>query len=120
MLLAGANHVYDIDVSTSELRKHRDAARALAMKAAQEEANDLAAAAGLRVVGTPISVSSSSYGGGASYGRWRFRGYGQMAQNVIQDAGSGSNGIGAEGTVALGKIGVTATVSVTFLRLQPQ
>ena len=38
VLLAGANHIYDIDFSTSELRKHRDAARALAMKAAQEKA----------------------------------------------------------------------------------
>src|SRR5689334_8349592 len=43
VLLAGANHIYDIDFSTSELRKHRDAARALAMKAAQEKAADLAA-----------------------------------------------------------------------------
>ena len=103
VLLAGANHIYDIDFSTSELRKHRDAARALAMKAAQEKANDLAAAAGLKVVGTPISVSSSSYGGGTWSGRGRSRGYGQ-AQNVVQrDIGAGSNGIGADGTVALGR-----------------
>jgi hypothetical protein len=37
VLLAGANHIHDIDFSTSELRKHRDAARALAMKAAREK-----------------------------------------------------------------------------------
>ena len=76
VLLAGANHIYDIDFSTSELRKHRDAARALAMKAAQEKATDLAAAAGLKVVGTPFNVNAYSYGGGASYGRGRSRGYG--------------------------------------------
>ena len=114
VLLAGANHIYDVEFSTSELRKHRDAARALAVKAAQEKASDLAAAAGLRVVGTPLAVSAYSYGGGASYGRWHSRGYGQMAQNVIQNAGSGSDGIGAEGTVALGKISVTASVSMAF------
>jgi uncharacterized protein len=119
VLLAGANHIYDIDFSTSELRKHRDAARALAMKAAQEKATDLAAAAGLKLVGTPTSVSSYSYGGGASYGRGRSSGYGQMAQNVVQNIGSGSSGIGADGTVALGKISVTATVSVSY-RMQPQ
>src|SRR5262245_45779053 len=119
VLLAGANHIYDIDFSTSDLRKHRDAARALAMKAAQEKANDLAAAAGLKVVGTPLSVSSYSYGGGASYGRGRSRGHGQMSQNVVQNIGSSSDGIGADGTVALGKISVTATVSVAY-RLQPQ
>lgn len=119
VLLAGANHIYEIDFSTSELRKHRDAARALAMKAAQEKASDLAAAAGLKVVGTPLSVSSYSYGGGASYGRGRSRGYGQMAQNVVQNIGSSSDGIGTEGTVALGKISVTASVSVSY-QLQPK
>jgi len=118
VLLAGANHIYDIDFSTSDLRRHRDAARALAMKAAQEKANDLAAAAGLTVVATPLSVSSYSYGGGASYGRGRSRGYGQMTQNVVQNIGSGSDGIGADGTVALGKISVTASVSVSY-RLEP-
>jgi uncharacterized protein YggE len=117
-LLAGANHIYDVEFSTSELRKHRDAARALAIKAAQEKANDLAAAAGLRVVGTPLAVSAYSYGGGASYGRWHSRGYGQMAQNVVQSPGSGGDGIGSDGTVALGKISVTASVAMTF-QLQP-
>jgi uncharacterized protein YggE len=115
VLLAGANHIYDVEFSTSELRKHRDAARALAVKAAQEKASDLAAAAGLRVVGTPFALSAYSYGGGGSYGRWHARGYGQqMAQNVMQNAGSGNDGIGADGTVALGKISVTASVSMTF------
>lgn len=117
VLLAGANHIYDVEFSTSELRKHRDAARALAIKAAQEKASDLAAAAGLKV-GKPLAVSSYSYGGGASYGRLQRGGYGQ-SQNVIQNAGSGGDGIGADGTVALGKISVTASVSMTF-QLQPQ
>lgn len=69
-------------------------------------------------MGTPLSVSSYSYGG-ASYGRGRLRGYGQTAQNVVQNISSGSDGIGADGTVALGKISVTASVSVSY-RLQPQ
>jgi uncharacterized protein len=118
VLLAGANHIYEVEFSTSELRKHRDAARALAVKAAQEKASDLAAAAGLKV-GTPLTVSAYSYGGGASYGRLQRGGYGRMAQNVIQNAGSGGDGIGVDGTVALGKISVTASVSMTF-QLQPQ
>jgi len=117
VLLAGANHIYDVEFSTSELRKHRDAARALAIKAAQEKASDLATAAGLKVVGTPLSVSAYSYGGGASYGRGR-SGSGQMTQNVVQAVGSATDGIGSDGTVALGKISVTASISMTF-RLQP-
>jgi uncharacterized protein YggE len=111
VLLAGANHIYDVEFSTSELRPHRDTARAMAIKAAQEKANALAAAAGLRVITPPLSVSAYSYGGGSAYGRGRSRGYGQ-AQNVAQAAGGDS--IGADGTVALGKISVTANVSMTF------
>src|SRR4029453_1660532 len=103
VLLAGANHIYNVEFSTSELRKHRDAARARAITAAQEKANELAAAAGLKVVGTPLAVSAYNYGGGASYGRGRSGGYGQ-AQNVIQNTTSGGDGIGADGTVALGKV----------------
>src|SRR5262245_29722461 len=118
LLLAGANHVYDVEFSTSELRKHRDAARALAVKAAREKANDLAAAAGLRVVGTPRAVSAYSYGGGSSYGRGRFRSSSAGVQNVYQSVASSSDGIGADGTVALGTISVVASVSMTF-QLQP-
>jgi uncharacterized protein len=117
VLLAGANHIYDVEFSTSALRKHRDAARALAVKAAQEKAADLAAAAGLKV-GAAMAVSAYNYGGGASYGRLHRGGYGQMAQNVTQNAAASGDGIGADGTVALGTISVTASVSMTF-QLQP-
>jgi uncharacterized protein YggE len=115
VLRAGANHIYGIDFSTSELRKFRDQARALAAKAAIEKANDLASAAGLKVVGKPTSVSSYSYGGGSWYGRCCGYGYGygsNMVQNVVQNANSG--GEGSQGTVSLGKISVTATVTMTF------
>ncbi len=59
LLHAGANHIYGIDFSTSELRKYRDQARALATKAAIDKANDLAAAAGMRVVGKPTSLTGT-------------------------------------------------------------
>jgi len=41
-LEAGATHVHGIQFRTTELRKHRDQARALALKAAQEKANAMA------------------------------------------------------------------------------
>ena len=114
VLHAGANHIYGIDFSTSELRKYRDQARALATKAAIDKANDLAVAAGMKVVGKPTSLSTYSYGGGSSY---RFCcGYsygGNMAQNVVQNqVGAGDSG--ADSTVALGKIAVYASVTMTF------
>ncbi len=54
VLRTGANHIYGIEFTTSELRKHRDEARAMAAKAAIEKANDLAAVAGMKVVGSPL------------------------------------------------------------------
>ncbi|HUJ22731.1 MAG TPA: SIMPL domain-containing protein [Bryobacteraceae bacterium] len=109
VLEAGANHVYGVEFMTTDLRKYRDQARALAAKAAIEKANGLAAAAGLKVVGKPMNVSSYSYGGGAWYGRLHSMGA-NVSQNVYQTGDRGS----AEGTIALGKISVTASVSMNF------
>ena len=94
---------------TTQLRKYRDEARALAIKAAIEKANDLASAAGMKVIGKPTGISSYSYGGGSWYGRTR--GGSMMAQNVYQNAPGGGE---LSGTIALGKISVTASVSATF------
>jgi uncharacterized protein len=107
---AGANHVHDVEFFTSELRKYRDQARALAIKAAQEKARDMAAVAGLHASEKPLGISGYSYGGGSWYGRWHGRS-GMMAQNVVQTMG---NSAAPEGTIALGKISVTASVSLTF------
>jgi len=115
VLHAGANHVYDIEFSTSELRKHRDQARALAVKAAIEKANNMAAAAGLHVNSKPVSISAYSYSGGSfSYGCCGYRRNAYQSQNVIQEMGVAAN-IPSDETVALGKIPVSASVS---LRLQ--
>jgi uncharacterized protein YggE len=106
---AGANHIHNVEFSTSQLRQHRDTARAMAIKAATEKANDMAAAAGLKVK-KATSISSYSYGGGSWYGRYGGRGYYANAQNVIQEAGGG----GPQGTISLGRISVTASVTMTF------
>jgi len=89
VLHAGANHIYGIDFSTSELRRYRDQARALATQAAMEKANDLAAAAGMKVVGKPTSLTTYSYGGGSSYRYCCGYSYGgNMAQHVVQNQAS--------------------------------
>jgi|SRR3974390_151616 len=118
-LKAGANYIYGVEFSTSELRKYRDQARALAVKAAIEKAQDLAKAGGFTVSPKPLSVTSYSYGGGSSYGLccgWSpYYGYqsSQMSQNVVQNVASGG-GSSSPGSVALGKINVTAAVTMTF------
>ncbi len=117
-LRAGANHLDGVEFRTTELRKYRDEARSLAAKAAVEKAKGLADAAGLKV-GKPLSLSSYSYGGGSSYIFWN--GYGSsygyrntaMSQNVVQNTG-GKNDGSSQCTISLGKISVTASVSMTF------
>jgi uncharacterized protein len=88
---AGANHVFDVEFMTSELRKYRDQTRAMAAEAALEKAHDLAAAAGMRVDEKPTGISAYSYGGGSWYGRFRNGGF--QAQNMYQNVypGSGSS-----------------------------
>ncbi len=116
VLTAGANRVYGVDFQTSELRKYRDQARELAVKAAIEKATAMAAAAGLKV-SKPESISAYNYGGGSAYGRMANRG---MMQNISQNVVSGEPGGGDEvsGTMAPGRISVRASVSLTF-RLLP-
>jgi len=112
VLKAGANYVHGIDFRTSELRKHRDQARSLAIKAAREKAEALAGELGQKV-GKPRSIQEGYAGWWSSYGGWWGRGYGNAAsQNVIQQAPGG--GSDTEGALAPGTISVKASVSVTF------
>jgi uncharacterized protein YggE len=110
---AGATHIHGVEFETTKLREYRDKARAMAVQAAKDKARDVAAAAGMKVVGTPLGISDASYGGnswyGSGWGGWG-RSRGALSQNVMMDNGAGSAG----GTIALGRISVTASVSMTF------
>jgi uncharacterized protein YggE len=112
-LEAGANQVINVEFYTSELRKYRDQARDLAMKAASEKAQALAAAAatGTGCVLT-ITENSWSYYNGGWYGRDR----NLWSQNVTQNASS--TGMPGDATgdepISLGQISVKAEVNVTF------
>jgi len=113
-LKAGANQVVNVEFYTSELRKYRDQARELAMKAAKEKAQALANAAGAET-DCVLNISENSW----SYynGWWYGRGSQNVAtQNVIQNAAPGggpSSGAGDE-PISLGQISVKAEVSATF------
>jgi len=106
LLTNGVNHVNGIDFRTSELRKHRDAARAMAIRAAREKADALAAELSVRR-GKVYSINATEGGGW-----WSSRSAG-MSQNVVQNAGGGS--AESEGTLSIGQISVMATVNVSFL-----
>jgi uncharacterized protein len=112
---AGVTHVHGIDFQTTHLREHRDRARTLAVQAASDKARDMAAAAGRKTAGA-VGISGADYGFRSWYGNWWNNQWGNqragMSQNVYQQ--SGVPGGAVQGTVAPGRISVTATVSMTF------
>lgn len=104
----GANLLYGFEFKTSELRKHRDQARKMAIKAAKEKAIALAGELDMKI-GKPRTISEGSIG---YFGR-SFNGnmYANTSQNAVQTAVGG--GEGGE-TLPLGQMAVQASVSVTF------
>ena len=111
VLEAGANYVHGVQFRTTELRKHRDQARSLAIKAAQEKANALAKELGQKV-GDPYKIQENPSGWWSWYNSWwGSRWSGGMAQNVIQNVDSPS---ATDSTIALGQIKVNAKVTVSF------
>ena len=110
-LAAGANYIQGVDFHTTELRKHRDRARSMAIQAAREKAIALAAELGQKV-GKPRSISEGGSGWYSGYGWWGSRWGSYAAQNVVQNAAPGSSS--DDGPLALGQVSVRASVSVTF------
>lgn len=116
-LTAGATHLHGVDFRTSELRKYRDQAREMAVKAAAEKARDLAKTLGRTVGPQPIEINSfqtenrSWYGSGWS-SAWNNQR--AMMQNVSVVADSSSGSANLDGSVAFGRISVTARVTARF------
>ncbi len=111
VLKGGVNYVHGVEFRTTELRKHRDEARALAIRAAREKAQALAAELGQQV-GQPLTIQEDQGGWWSSYGAWWGSRWGSVAQNVSQNTGGGS--LSPDGTVAPGQISVNARVTVQF------
>jgi uncharacterized protein len=111
-LEAGVTHVHGVEFRTTELRKYRDEARKLALKAAQEKAELLAGEAG-RNVGKALSIGESSFGYWSSYGSWWNRYGSGVTQNVVQNMGGAS--VSTDNTLAPGQIAIRATVNTTFV-----
>lgn len=114
-LQAGANHVLNVQFLTEDLRKHRDEARARAIQAAREKAEALARELNARV-GKVISINEYAMGGPwHSYGNgWGGMRYGGPGANQVSVQAAGTSGELLDDAIALGLIGVTASVSVSF------
>lgn len=98
----GVWRINSISFSTSQMRKYRDQARAMAMKAAQEKAAALAGAVGQKI-GRAITIEEEmpSRGGAPNY----------MSNAISTDRDGATD---SEGTLALGLIKVSARVTVKF------
>ena len=115
VLQSGVNYIHGIDFQTTEFKKYREQARELALNAAKEKAEKMASALG-QSIGDPLQINEG-YGGTDwwYYNSWSGWGYGRsntMSQNVTQNIPSGSDNISE--TIALGKISIKASASVTF------
>jgi hypothetical protein len=105
LLGAGIERIDGVQFQVSEFKKFREQARELALKAAQEKAEKMAAVLG-RGIGAAVQISEG-YSGWSGWGMNRQA----MTQNVAQEVPGGGE---TPGTVALGKISVRASVSVSF------
>ena len=88
VLDAGANYVHNVKFQTTELRKYRDQARALAIKAAQEKATALAGELS-QELGEPVTITEEQ----SSWQSWYGYGWGSgwssnPSQNVVVESGS--------------------------------
>lgn len=113
---AGANQVVNVEFYTSELRKYRDQAREMAMKAASEKANALSQAAGADT-GCVLNINENSWSYFNGH-NWWYGGNNQnlWTQNAVQNAApsGGETPSSDDSPVSAGHISIRAEVSVTF------
>jgi uncharacterized protein YggE len=101
----GVTRVSDVSFHTSQLRKHRDQARALAIKAAREKALAMTQEIG-QTIGKAYSIQEE-----ASFSNRASRDS-RFSQNVVTEiSGSYSD---LESSIAPGQISITARVVVSF------
>lgn len=120
---AGANEVLNIQFCSTELRKHRDEARQMAIRAAREKGELFTRELGLKLgAATNITEQSqdnlfSSYSYYGMYGGyWQSRSGGYGMQNSIAFAGGTPEPANeaSNQTFAPGQIRISASVSVQF------
>jgi uncharacterized protein YggE len=114
---AGANQVVNVEFYTSELRKYRDQARAMAMQAASEKAAALSQAAGAET-SCVLNISENTYSYFNGWNWWYGGSNNQnlWTQNAVQNVApaGGEPPAGDDSPVSAGQISIRAEVSVTF------
>ena len=116
LITNGVNYVNGVDFRTTELRKYRDQARKMAVRAAKEKAEALTTELGAKL-GKVYYINAYDNGGiyGGSF-RGGFNGsYNNSVQNVATTIPSGGASDNTVETFAVGMISVSASVNVSFL-----
>ena len=103
LLESGISRINSVTFQTSELRRYRDQARAMAMKAAQEKAVALTAQIGQKI-GRAYTIEEEMPSRGLAMQNYSSNAVGFVGDNVTE----------SEGTLALGQIKVSARVTVKF------
>jgi uncharacterized protein YggE len=99
---SGVSNIEEVEFRTTQLRKYKDQARAMAIKAAQEKATALTREIG-QTIGKAYSITEEGLNN-PSY-----------SQNVSNSMGSVRGSYSdEESTIALGQISITARVVVSF------
>lgn len=106
VLEAGVNYINNIQFRTSELRKYREQARSMAIKAALDKANNLAKELGQKV-GRPYKIDEAQPEYWSPY-------FQRSTQNqVVSEGDTGEVELGGS-SIALGQITVNAKITVSF------
>lgn len=98
---SGITRIEDVEFRSTQVRKYKDQARAMAIKAAQEKAAALAREIG-QTIGKAYTISEVGYINNNS------------AMNNNFSTATGSADSDGESTIALGQISVSARVMVSF------
>ena len=116
LLSSGIYQIKDVKFETTELRKYKDQARADAIRAAREKAQAMTNELG-QTIGKAYSIDEKSSFSRSWYGGWN-NWYGGANYpnpfNASSNAPSPTDNINPDMPLALGKISVTASVSVSF------
>jgi uncharacterized protein YggE len=99
---SGVSNIEDVDFRSTQLRKYKDQARAMAIKAAQEKATALTREIG-QTIGKAYSITEEGLNN-FSYSQ-------NVSNNMSSVRGSSSD---EPSTIALGQISITARVVVSF------
>lgn len=108
---AGVNEVHSVAFRASEHREYRDEARKLALEAAREKAQAMAATLG-QTIGLPLRIEEGASRVQSPYGLWESGRLGGPTSNAMLDVPAVDPG--PVGPTPPGKLSMTAQVTVTF------